>query len=124
MTASDTIELGVPLRAEYAAHLRLLVASVAGDAGFSVDELDDLRLGVSEIFTLLLDGADDGARAFIELSVDGGRIALTVGRSGVADAPDVDELAAAILSSVVDEYTTVPGGIVMSKRATESATPR
>ena len=123
MSGPNTIELNVPLRAEYAAHLRLLMASVASDAGFTVDEIDDLRLGMSEVFTLLLDTVDVAdARAEVELTADGGSISVKLCLVGDSSVPEIDALATSILTSVVDDFTLVPGGVLMSKRAVEAAT--
>jgi serine/threonine-protein kinase RsbW len=122
MSGPGTIELNVPLRAEHASHLRLLMASVASDAGFTVDEIDDLRLGASEVFTLLLDAAGGAdARAEIELTVDGRGISVKLCMVGDSAVPEIDTLATTILTSVVDDFTLVPGGVMMSKRAVESS---
>jgi len=122
MSEPTTIELVLPLRAEHAAHLRLLMASVASDAGFTVDEIDDLRLGVSEVYTLLLDAADGAdARAEIELTVDGRSISVRLCMVGDSSVPEIDALATTILTSVLDDFTLVPGGVTMSKRAVESS---
>jgi serine/threonine-protein kinase RsbW len=122
MTARDTVELSVPLRPGYAAQLRLLVASIGSDAGFTVDELDDLRLAVSEVFTLLVqDGDGEEARGVLQVTVDGAGVELTLTRAGTAEMPTVDALANTILTAVVDDFAVVPGGIALSKRAVESA---
>jgi serine/threonine-protein kinase RsbW len=123
MSGPDTIELSVPLRPEYAAQLRLLVASVGSEAGFTVDELDDLRLAVSEVFTLLLQDADVDrtARAVLQVTIDDPGVTMTVGRTGAAEVPEIDALATTILTAVVDDFSVVPGGVALSKRAVESA---
>ena len=122
MTAHDTVELSVPLRPGYAAQLRLLVASIGSDAGFTVDELDDLRLAVSEVFTLLVqDGDGEEARGVLQVTIHDGGIAVTLARADMTVAPDVDALASTILTAVVDDFAVVPGGIALSKRAVESA---
>ncbi|MEP4648780.1 MAG: hypothetical protein ABJ314_01240, partial [Ilumatobacter sp.] len=55
---TDTIDIAVPLRDEHAATLRLIVASLGSENGLSIDEIDDVKLAVSEVFTLLTDDAD------------------------------------------------------------------
>ena len=47
----STVRLQVPSRDEFASTVRVVVASIGADAGFSVDDIDDLRLAVSEVFS-------------------------------------------------------------------------
>jgi hypothetical protein len=55
--ASFAVELTVPLGTRHAMTVRTVVASVAADIGLNVDDIDDLRLAVSEVFTILVEGA-------------------------------------------------------------------
>ena len=59
--ASFAVELSVPLGARHAMTVRTVVASVAADIGMNVDEIDDLRLAVSEVFTILVEAARDAS---------------------------------------------------------------
>jgi serine/threonine-protein kinase RsbW len=119
---ADTIEVILPARVEWAATLRVLVASLGADADFSVDEIDDLRLAVSEVFTTLSDTAVGGtcSTAFV---LDGHSISVSMRLGGDgADEVALDSLAEAILSAVVDEHMIKSGVITLVKRAAESAT--
>ena len=53
---SSRVDVTVPLRPEFASIVRLIAASLGADAGFSVDDIDDLRLALSEVFAALVDG--------------------------------------------------------------------
>jgi hypothetical protein len=115
----DRIDVSVPLRAEFASTLRTLAASIGADAGFSVDELDDLRLALSEIFSVLADAAPSGSRALVSIAVNSGELFVSV-RSDHADMVfELDELAAGILQSVTDMYEISPGSVEFSMRSTE-----
>ena len=119
----DRIDVSVPLRVEFGSTLRTLVASVGADAGFSVDELDDLRLALSEIFSILADGAPTGSRALVSITVTSGELVVSI-RSEPADvAFELDELAAGILRSVTDRYELEPasGSVTFAKRTSELA---
>ena len=73
----DHFEVIVPLRTRYASTVRMIAASLGAEAGFTVDEIDDLRLALDEVFSMLaerhsgdrvrttfrLDGPPDGCRA-------------------------------------------------------------
>ncbi len=117
---SDRIELVVPLRAEFATTLRTLAASLGADIGFSIDEIDDVRLAISEVFSVLVDASDHSSeRARIELSARPGWIAATLGYERTQPHIELDDLAEHILRSVTDDYQVGPNGISFAKHGTE-----
>ena len=117
---SDRIELVVPMRAEYATTLRTLVASLGADIGFSIDEIDDVRLAISEVFSVLVEASEGrNERARIELSAQPGSIAATLGLDGTQPHIELDDLAEHILRSVTDAYEIGPNGISFVKHGTE-----
>jgi anti-sigma regulatory factor (Ser/Thr protein kinase) len=117
------IEMRIPLDAQFASLLRVTVASVAADRGFTVDEIDDLRLGVSEVFaTLTADRERD--RCVVLMSVEPDAVVVTLGLEPGGTVPELDALATTILSSVVDEFRVSEDGFVLVKRAVESAAAR
>jgi anti-sigma regulatory factor (Ser/Thr protein kinase) len=119
----DMIEIRIPLDAQFASLLRVTVASVAADRGFTVDEIDDLRLGVSEVFaTLTADRERD--RCVVLMSVEPDAVVVTLGLEPGGTVPELDALATTILSSVVDEFRVSEDGFVLVKRAVESAAAR
>ncbi len=115
----DVVEVSVPLRAEFGSTLRVLVAASGADAGLNIDDIDDLRLAVSEVFTILTDLEGSG-RCITRLRIEPAKVSVTMGR-GVPDDPiELDALASTILSSVVDGHEIVDGAVVLTKR---SSTP-
>lgn len=116
------VELSVPLRAEHAATVRTVAASLGADAGFSVDELDDIRLALSEVFSALADDAENapGSRAQVSFALDADAIRIEVRTERDATAIDLDELALGILHSVTDEFEVRSDAIAFAKRATEA----
>lgn len=116
----DAIDIDVPLRARHAATLRLLVASLGADAGFSIDEIDDLKLAVSEVFTILTESAEaDGTgRARIRLLVDHAAFVIEIRDERASAAMELDPLSATILSSVTDEHRVDTHGVRLVKRLT------
>jgi anti-sigma regulatory factor (Ser/Thr protein kinase) len=117
--SADRIEMSVPLRNEYASTIRTVAAALGADAGFSIDELDDIRLALSEVFTALADEADRG-RAHVSFVMGDGTVRIEVRADG-SSTVDLDELALAILRSVTDRFEVVDGVIVLVKNATEAA---
>jgi serine/threonine-protein kinase RsbW len=124
----DRIEIDLPLSHRHASTVRAVAASLAADLGFSVDEIDDLRLGVNEAVSVLADvDPVEGARLHLTFAVDGiegqsAVVVVTAARYGI-DAQltqaDLDPLALRILSAVVDHFEIDPSGaVVVVKRVT------
>lgn len=124
MTISDdAVEIGVPLRAEHASTLRVIVASLGSDLDMSVDEIDDVKLAVSEVFALMCDGAEEAGatRARVQFAAAGDTIAIHLDRGLNDEAFELDALAASIISSVVDRHSIDNTGITLWKRAGETS---
>jgi anti-sigma regulatory factor (Ser/Thr protein kinase) len=122
-SADEAIEIGLPLRSEHGATLRVIVASLGSDNGNTIDEIDDLKLAVSEVFSLLIDDAGTSpGRAVVRYWSEAGTIRVHLTHGGDNLSLELDALARAILSSVVDEYTVDGDGIMLLKRATELTT--
>ena len=117
MTAPDRIDVTVPLRTEFAATLRTVAAAVGSDAGFSVDELDDVRLALSEVFSVLVDVDGGVGRARVAFSPTPGELTVVIGSDGDDLGIELDDLAANILASVTDGYSIGADGVTFSKRS-------
>ncbi|MCU1359412.1 MAG: putative anti-sigma factor [Ilumatobacteraceae bacterium] len=113
------VTLTLPLHVRHASTARMVAASLAADAGFSVDEIDDLRLGINEVVSVLADEPADvpGTRLTIEFSITPGRVDATVERSDAAGSADLDDLAKRILDAVTDHYEYSRGAFKISKTA-------
>lgn len=121
------ISLSVPLDVRHASTVRVLASSVAADAGFDVDSIDDFRLGINEVVSVLADepgpeepGAEEPGkgRLTIELHVLPGRVEALLSRSDGAGATELDDLARRILDAVVDHHEYERGAFRLIKTAT------
>jgi serine/threonine-protein kinase RsbW len=115
---SEHAELDLPLSARYATTVRAVAASMAATISMSIDDIDDLRLGVNEAISVLTDLDDDApgtGRLQVRFEVDGDRIRVTAGRHGVDTHPpvEIDVLAERILGAVVDEYSLDESGVFL-----------
>jgi serine/threonine-protein kinase RsbW len=117
----DGIEITVPLRVEFATTLRTVVAALGSDAGFSIDELDDLRLALSEVFSVLVDNAAVGGRARVSCSLATGELSVTVAADPPGSPIALDDLATNIIESVTDAVTIDDQSVTFSKRSAELA---
>jgi hypothetical protein len=95
----------------------MIAASLGAEAGFTVDEIDDVRLALDEV---LHSPSTTSANAATSFRLDDHElIARLTLESGPVDV-EPDELAANILRSVVDRYEFTNDAVTLSKRAAEA----
>jgi hypothetical protein len=113
---NDTVELCVPAGYEFASVVRLVAASMAADAHLSVDDVEDLRLAVNEVFASAV-VAHDQAPGVITVRYRAAASELVVELTTESGIDIVlDELAASIIRFAVDDFNVDPGRVVLSKR--------
>lgn len=88
---------------------RILAGGVAADAGLSIDDTEDLRIAVSEMVALLVDGLGATESTIdVRFHRTAGEVVVEGQRPAVADHPDkagVDDLVLEILRVVVDDHS-------------------
>jgi anti-sigma regulatory factor (Ser/Thr protein kinase) len=119
MNSQRPVQLTAPAKRSSVRLARLVASGVGAEAGLSVDDTEDLRIAVSELVALLVDGVTD-PQLSIEVTYLSGPGEVTVeghGETGLAasaadvpgsSAPDappgVDDIALEILRVVVDVH--------------------
>lgn len=108
-----SVDLSVPVQADLVVLARLTAATIAGRAGFGVEDIEDLRLAVEELCLSLVGGRGDGRLHLnFECETDAIRVGCTYEADGCdsepegeADAPaDADDLSLRILDALVDQH--------------------
>lgn len=95
------VELRLPAEADYLRLARYAAADAATRAGLGVDDIDDVRLAVSELCALLA-GSESPIRLCFE--ADEGAVVVTGdGTPGPALEGENGELARTLVAAVVDE---------------------
>jgi serine/threonine-protein kinase RsbW len=115
----DRVDVTLPLDTRFGSTLRLLCASLAADADFTVDEIDDLRLAVSEVFAMMV-SRQPGGRVTTSFFADGGSLTVQLTHEGAAGEVRPDELARNILDAVVDTYRFEARSVTLTKFAVEA----
>lgn len=102
----DTISLSIPASPEYLRVVRLIAAGLASRLGFTVDEIDDLRIAVDELSAYLTGAQGRDGSLSIDFTLDGDTLSIR----GIADLKpgqkvrdQLTELSKAILGTVVDQ---------------------
>ena len=116
--SDNAIELILPARTEFTATVRLLAASIGADLSMSIDEIDDMRLALNEVFASATDIERD-ARVSITFRTSQHAVEVTTFVVG-DESFELDSLALTILRSVVDDIDTSAGAITFTKLARES----
>lgn len=110
----ERIDLTIPVRADLVVLARLAAATVAGRAGFGVEDIEDLRLAVDELCVSVVRHHDDG-RLALSYAYEGDAIEIsctllsdtepTGGSRPDGSAEDgFDDLSSRILDALVDEH--------------------
>lgn len=102
MAEPAQVRVVVPAQTDFLQLLRLNVAGVLGDAGFTIEEIDDVKIAVEELAAILLRAGDgDELDVTIALEPDGATI---TGRRAAGSSQDVEleDFVATILDAVVD----------------------
>lgn len=106
MAMSDPVVLTFPAETQNVSLARTVAAAMASRADLPIDQLEDLRLAVSEAVALLI--ADASAGAMLECSFHLDSDALTVVISSPATAsvlPATDTFSWTILRALLDDIT-------------------
>ena len=109
--AGDDIVLGFPAWRTNLRIARLAVSSVAADAGFGLEDIEDLRVAVTELCGVLLGPAaeaegDEVGRIELRLRVDAGDVELNGRRApATGPAPELDPIARELLAVITDHHT-------------------
>jgi len=114
MDASYAVQLIVPAEAGSARLARLVAAALAADADFTIDETEDLRVAVSELVALLVEGGEEGEKLDDQVTLTyhrgpdsvevAGARPRRAGEGASGDGATPDDLALEILRVVVDEH--------------------
>jgi len=113
------VRLSLPASPRYLAAARLVATSLGAESGLSVDDLDDLRLGVNELVSLLVDAGAAGSRVDLEFEVEDGTITVRGALAGaIAGQVEADELTLRIVSAVVDHHHLDGSSFSLTKAST------
>lgn len=99
----DAVELKIPASASYLRLARLAAADVGARAGWTYEEIDDLRIAVDELCYAIGAGSESGSLTLTYTARDG-HIEVQGTGIGTGTAVDPGELSEAIVSAVVDEF--------------------
>jgi serine/threonine-protein kinase RsbW len=99
---AEVVRLSVPGSLEYVRVVRLTAAAVAARVGFDVEEIEDLRVAVDELASVVIEAGNDAEITFMFSNLDD--TFVIEGSAAVVNDVSVDDLSRQILSVVVDSF--------------------
>jgi serine/threonine-protein kinase RsbW len=103
-----------PARPEYLRLARIATADAASRAGLDYEQIDDVRIAVSELCSLV--SLDSGATITLSFLLEPGALVVTGETTTGSGAVAPNELSRAIIEAVVDEHTLESEGGVTQFR--------
>ena len=121
----DFVELSVPADTRHLRLARLAASGYGADLGFSLDDIEELRLAVGEACALLVDHAPPESRLVLRYAADG-PLLMIEGRCPAATAAEVhvDPVAQAVMVNTVDSFDLDRAGDQNTFRLTKRAPAR
>lgn len=98
------VELRLPADGAYASVLRTLTAGLAARLDFTMDDIEDLRISVSEAAAMVLEQADAGATLECRFRLATGELALSISTdSAQPESPDYESFGWQVLATLTAE---------------------
>lgn len=82
---AETVDLTVPARAEFVRLVRLVMAGIGNSLDFNVEEIDDLKMAVSEAFNMFYPSEEHPL--LIRTSISPGELVVRVSQSYLNGVP-------------------------------------
>lgn len=99
------VRLTIPARSRYLRLARLTAAGIAGDLGFSLQGIEDLRVAIDEVCALVIHGCAEGAQLELVYETDGDKLLIEGSCLGAPNAmAEIHPVARELLEMTADEY--------------------
>jgi serine/threonine-protein kinase RsbW len=104
MRPGDSVCLALPARSEFVGVARSLAANVASRLDLDLDQVEDLRLAVSEACAVVLPDADPSSELVLELVVGDDSLEVELsGATTASEAPSADSFAWTVLRALAED---------------------
>ena len=100
------VDLTVPARSEHLRVLRLVATSVGASLDLDVDQLDDLRIAIDDLCSMLIEDAPEEARLHLSLQGRRGHLAAEGSVTGGSGLTVIDPISQLILDGLDIEWAT------------------
>ena len=104
----DRVSIKIPASPVYLQVVRLIAAGLASRLGFTLDDIEDLKIAVDELSAYLTGAQGREGTLAIEFAIDGNRIEITGAghfTAGIKVRTELTEFSRQILETVADDAT-------------------
>lgn len=110
------VRLIIPAHPRFLRLARLTAAGIAGELGFGLEGIEDLRVAVDEVCAILIEGAADGAELELVYRSSADGLVIEGSCSNPGAVPDLHPVARELLAMTADDYSVYSAGEVVSFR--------
>ncbi len=110
------VRLQIPARPRFLRLARLTAAGTAGELGFSLEAIEDLRVAVDEVCAILIDGVEGGAELSLTYIATDDGLVIEGECENPNGVPEVHPVARELLAMMADDYSVYEAGGVVSFR--------
>lgn len=98
------VTITLPATTRHVALARATAASLAAELDFTLDEIDDLRIGVDELVTTLIEAEPASGTITLVFEVGDASFTMTGEVADPARSMEIDDLTARILAATVADF--------------------
>jgi serine/threonine-protein kinase RsbW len=98
------IKVVIPAEPRFLRIVRLTVAGLAGEVGFGLRDIEDLRVAIDEMCAVVIEDADPGLELALRCRVDGDRLEIEGFCQQLGAPPDIHPVARELLAMTADEF--------------------
>ena len=120
----NEIRVTIPAQARFLRIARLTAAGVAGDLGFDLREIEDLRVAVDEMCAVVIEGAPEEVELSLVYRAGDGELEIEGRCAGDGAGPEIHPIARELLAMTADEHETGTDGGVRTFRLVKRRTDR
>lgn len=102
---ASIIRLTIPAELRFLRIARLTAAGIAGDLGFGLQDVEDLRVAVDEMCAALIEDADPGVDFEVAYRIGDGRLEIEGHCSQAGPPPALHPVARELLSMTADDFS-------------------
>jgi serine/threonine-protein kinase RsbW len=121
---TSEVRVTIPAQARFLRIARLTAAGVAGDAGFDLREIEDLRVAIDEMCAVVIEDAPEGVELSLTYQSRDGHLEIAGSCTQSGPPPDVHPIARELLALTADEFEVGSDGGVRTFRLVKRRTDR
>jgi serine/threonine-protein kinase RsbW len=114
------VRVTIPAQSRFISLIRVTAAGIAAELDFTVDEIEEWKVGADELISMLIEAAEDHDVGEVELRFEIGDDTVTMHGHVDVESADLDSsldaLTRQILEAVVDTYSIAANAGYITKR--------